>query len=72
MFEQLAKLGDAGSSNIFEKLARSHPETQERIQNAKAEIQQMKPLPSGLVLNKDRYQQMIKRLPAPEESAGGK
>lgn len=72
MFEQLAKLGDAGSSNIFEKLARSHPETQERIQNARDEIKQMQPLPSGLVLNQDRYQQMVKRLPAPKETADGK
>ncbi|MDH3891474.1 MAG: M48 family metallopeptidase [candidate division Zixibacteria bacterium] len=63
MFETLARLGGGGSSNVFEGLARSHPETQERIANANAQIVAMQPLPAGLTMNKSRYHQMLKRFP---------
>ncbi len=68
MYEKLAALGGAGYSNVFEKLAATHPETQERIANAKAQIAEMEPLPSNLTLGKERYQQMLTRLPAPDTS----
>jgi beta-barrel assembly-enhancing protease len=63
MFNVLAKLGDRGEANVFEKMMSSHPETLERIANAKSEIAAMS-LPAGLTLGKDRYQKMVKRLPA--------
>jgi len=63
MFEKLAALGAEGDSNVFEKLTASHPETQERIANAKAQISRMEPLPANLTLGAQRYQQMLKRLP---------
>jgi len=68
MFETLAELGGGDSSNVFESLARSHPETQERIANAHAQIAEMQ-LPAGLTLNESRYQQMLRRLP-PKKSGG--
>ena len=70
MFEKLAALGGEGSSNVFEKLAASHPETQERIANAKAQIAGMQPLPTNLTLGAQRYQQMLKRLPTVPMPAG--
>ncbi len=63
MFEKLAALGDSGSSNTYERLARSHPETRERISNAQSQIAGMQPLRPGLVMNGERYQQMLGRLP---------
>ena len=63
MFETLARLGGSGSSNVFEGLSRSHPETKERIANATAQIALMQPLPPGLTFNKSRYQKMLKRFP---------
>ena len=62
MFEKLAALGGEGSTNIFEQLSSSHPDTQERIANAQQEIASMT-LPTGLTESRDRYQKMIKRLP---------
>ena len=73
MFEKLAALGAEGHSNVFEKLTASHPETQERIANAKAQIAGMQPLPANLTLGAQRYQQMLKRLPTvptPAEDSG--
>ena len=64
MFETLARLGGSSSGGGFEKLASSHPETQERIANAKAQISSMSPLPAGLASGQTRYQTMLKRLPA--------
>lgn len=64
MFETLARIGGAGSTGVFEKLASSHPETQERIANAKSQIAQMSPLPAGLASGQSRYETMLKRLPA--------
>jgi len=63
MFNKLAALGSA-SDNVFERLSSSHPETSERIDNARKEISQVSPMPKGLSLGKDRYQLMVKRLPA--------
>jgi predicted Zn-dependent protease len=63
MFETLARLGGGGSSNVFEGLARSHPETKERIANATAQIVLMQPLPAGLTMNESRYQEMLRRFP---------
>ena len=71
MFEKLAQLGGSGGpSDIFEKLASDHPDTQERINKTKAEIAGMKPLPAGLSMDSQRYQQLRKRLPvAPKAPA---
>ncbi|MBI5267329.1 MAG: M48 family metalloprotease [candidate division Zixibacteria bacterium] len=63
MFEKLAALG-SGSSSIFEQLSSSHPETSERIENARKEISEINPRPKNLTLGRDRYQKMVKRLPA--------
>jgi predicted Zn-dependent protease len=63
MFEKLAALGEGGSSNVFESLARSHPETQERITNARAQIAGMN-LSSSLLQNRQHYTQMKSRLPS--------
>lgn len=63
MFETLGRLGGEGKSNVFEKLVSSHPETQERIANAHAQIEAAKPLPPNLHDGRDRYQKMLKRLP---------
>jgi predicted Zn-dependent protease len=62
MFEKLAAAGDGGSGNVFESLTRSHPETQERIANARAEIAQLGPA-SGLSVNQAKYREMKARLP---------
>ncbi len=73
MFEKLAALGGEGYSNVFEQLAASHPETQERIANARAQIVEMQPLPANLTMGAQRYLQMLKRLPAvgpPAEDSG--
>ncbi len=64
MFDKLAKLGGGGSSDIFESMSSSHPETVERIENANQEIAGMNLKPGGLSLGKDRYQKMLKRFPA--------
>jgi predicted Zn-dependent protease len=69
MFEKLAALGEKGNLSVFEKLTASHPETQERIANAKAQIAEMQPLPANLTLGVQRYQQMLQRLPAVPSSA---
>jgi predicted Zn-dependent protease len=60
MFEKLAAMSD-GTSNFFEGLTRSHPETVERIANAKAQIASMS-LSSNLTLNAGRYATMKARL----------
>jgi predicted Zn-dependent protease len=70
MFDKLAQAGGSGSGNVFEKLTASHPETQERITNAKAEIAGMGVLPKNLSLNASRYETLKKRLPPPAKPAG--
>jgi len=62
MFEKLASLSD-GSPGFFERLSMSHPETLERIQDSKALIESMKPLPDSLEYYRTRYQKMRRRLP---------
>ncbi|MDD4051465.1 MAG: M48 family metallopeptidase [candidate division Zixibacteria bacterium] len=64
MFEKLVQSGDGGTAGIFESLTSSHPDTQDRINKTKAEIAAMKPLPAGLSMDSQRYQQLRKRLPA--------
>ncbi|RME31973.1 MAG: peptidase M48 [Candidatus Zixiibacteriota bacterium] len=66
MFEKLAAIGGAGSANVFEKLSRSHPETQERIANARAWIRanQARLRAAKLTFGTERYQKMRLRLPA--------
>lgn len=61
MFEKLAAMSD-GSTNFFEGLTSSHPETQERIANARAQIDSMSPLSDRLTYNLDKYRQMKNRL----------
>lgn len=63
MFETLARLGGSGSPNVYEKLSRSHPESQERIANAEAQIAQMGTLPANLDRGEARYKRMLARLP---------
>jgi predicted Zn-dependent protease len=70
MFDKLAQAGGSGSGNVFEKLTASHPETQERITNAKAEIAGMGTLPKNLLLSATKYQTLKKRLPPPAKAAG--
>ncbi len=73
MYETLARIGSSGSAGVFEKLASSHPETQERIANAKLQISEMSPLPAGLVSGQTSYEYMLQRLPAkkpPDKSSG--
>ena len=60
MFEKLASMSD-GSTNYFEGLISSHPDTQERIANVKAQINAMGNL-SSLTYNTDKYRQMKARL----------
>lgn len=69
MFETLGRLGGERSGNVFEKLVSSHPETQERIANAKSQINQQQPLPKHLSLGKEKYQLMLKRLPPKKDGS---
>ena len=64
MFATLAELGGGGSTNLFERLARSHPETEERIDNTRTQLTLQQPLNPNLVMNKNKYQAMLRRLPA--------
>lgn len=61
MFEKLAAMSSE-TTNIFEKLSASHPDTQERIQKSKALIDSMKPLPQGLQTYPQKYKIMKSRL----------
>ena len=60
MFHVLAQAGSESGSS-FERLLSSHPETQERIANARARIGAMKP-ESNLETGRERYQSMLSRL----------
>ena len=62
MFNILAEKG-THEPNVFEKMASSHPETKERIDNAFRQLEELKPLPDGLVLRQARFKQMLERLP---------
>ena len=72
MYETLARLGGGGASNVFEQLSSTHPETKERIANARALIASMKPLPTSLTRGESRYRRMAGSLPAKAEAGGGK
>lgn len=61
MFRILAEKGGQ-TSNVFEQLSSSHPDTQERINNAINNIQTYMPLKSGLTLGEERFQKMKERL----------
>lgn len=63
MFQKLAELGGSGGSGIFEAFS-THPESQERIANAKSQIANMQPLSSSLTTGTTYYQQMRSRFPA--------
>lgn len=64
MFDKLATLGaSSGEASSFEKLVRSHPETEERIQNARNQIAEMGALSASLIANEAYYKQMRSRLP---------
>lgn len=60
MFDKLAALGGRGGANVFEQLVSSHPDTQERIANAKSQISAMRP--TGGATNETRYKSMVARL----------
>jgi predicted Zn-dependent protease len=64
MFETLSRLGGGGAENVFDKLSSSHPDTQERIANTRRDIAALQPLPTNLVTGEQRYQTMLRRLPA--------
>ncbi len=70
MFEKLAALGGAGDATVFEKLASSHPGTQERMANARAQIAEMQPSSEGLRVGAEDYRRMRMRLPEPQSDAG--
>ena len=61
MFQKLAEMGGSGQS-VFEQLTSSHPDSQERINNAKQAIVDMQPLPSNLTFGTKMYEQMRARL----------
>ena len=63
MFQTLAELGGSSDQNVFEQMASSHPETQERIQNARQLINEWAPLSNDLTTGTERYQRMKARLP---------
>lgn len=67
MFTRLAAAGEH-DPNMFEKMMSSHPQTQDRINRATAQIQGFGQLPGGLETGASRYSEMLARLP--EKSAG--
>jgi predicted Zn-dependent protease len=60
MFLKMARQGS--ESNSFEQFFSSHPDTQERINNAKQAIQAREPISGSLRLGTERYRQMLGRL----------
>jgi predicted Zn-dependent protease len=71
MFQKLAEMGGGGSRNAFEKLASTHPETQERIAKIKEQIGTMSGKPAELPVHEDRYMKMRAKLPPPPKDATG-
>jgi predicted Zn-dependent protease len=61
MFEHLAE-ASPGKRNFFENMFASHPETQERISNVKAQMADMSAQALSRDLGESRYRQMKKRL----------
>lgn len=72
MFEKLASFGGDRESSVFERLSSSHPETAERIANAKNEIAAAGVLPASLTFGQKRYTDMRGRLPVPPSKPTGK
>ena len=70
MFEKLAAASGSRGSSVFERMSSSHPETIERITNAKQEIAAAGKLPAGLALGQRRYLEMRSRLPVPPAKTG--
>jgi len=71
MFEKLAKASGDRQGDVFERLSSSHPETAERIANAKNEIAAAGTPTPGLSLGQKRYMEMRARLPVlPAKSSG--
>jgi predicted Zn-dependent protease len=68
MFDKLAAAGGSQQSNIFEQLASSHPQTIERINNAKSEIASMGQLPSTLIFGEKTFKEMRNKLPSPSST----
>lgn len=68
MFDKLARLGGGGGGGggVWEKLASSHPNTQERITNARSQISAMT-VPGTALTGREEYQRMLKRLPAAQK-----
>lgn len=64
MLEKLAAIGGRSSAGVFEKLASTHPETQERIRNTKAQMARMNVNRSNLIVGEQYYRQMRSRLPS--------
>jgi predicted Zn-dependent protease len=62
MFEKLAA-ASPGQQNFFEGMMASHPETQERISNAKSQIAEFAPEITSRDFGEGRYRQMKSRLP---------
>lgn len=62
MFEKLSA-ASPGKRNFFENMLASHPETQERISNAKSQITEFAPEITSRSLGEDKYRQMKSRLP---------
>lgn len=69
MFQKLAEMGGGGSRNAFEKLASTHPETQERIAKIKEHIGTMPGKPGDLPLYGERYMKLRAKLPPPPKNA---
>jgi predicted Zn-dependent protease len=69
MFQELAEMGGGGSRNAFEKLASTHPETQERIAKIKEQIAAMPGKPRDLPVHAERYMTMRAKLPPPPKTA---
>ena len=65
METMFAKLAASGTeTNAFEKLISSHPDSQERIRNARNHLARLQPLSPGLRVGRDRYHRMLARLPS--------
>ncbi len=67
MFEKLANASGNRKSGFFEGLLSTHPDTKDRISRMKTQIAAMPPENTNRAIEKNRYQRMKGRLPAPVE-----
>jgi len=67
MFEKLKALSGDQPSGFFERISSSHPDTQDRLNSAKAEIANMQPLKKGLLMNGPEFSSIKKKLPPKQE-----